>query len=127
MSYTKLQAHHTRHTATGVQVSTFSVTVQLADETVDIPIPFLPISDNLGVAPVMEHGANDGNTIRVDLSRWQPICLRDGEARCLPLELGQADAVTITRAFDADPTTTWNDSRTAVETWTETYEAGTQQ
>lgn len=125
MSYTQLQAHYVRQEHGGLNVGSVSVTVQLADgDTVVLPIPFLPINDQIGVAPVMEHGVNDGSTVRVDFSRWQPICLRDGDAGCVPLVAGdQGEAVRLARAFDADPATSWKDSPSGVEAWRQSYDA----
>lgn len=125
MSYTQLQAHFLRQVPGGVSVSNLTATVKLADgNTVVFPIPFMPINDELGVSPVIEHTTADGSTLRVDFSQWQPICLRDGEAGCLPIAArDQAEAVKLTRAFDADPATSWNDSPSAVQAWRQTYTA----
>ncbi|MEV6644553.1 hypothetical protein [Amycolatopsis sp. NPDC051371] len=117
MSYIKLEAHYTIHISGGVHIGAVNLTTVLAgDLTVDMPIPFLALTDTLAVFPSIEA---DGDTaMRIDFTHWSPLRYGAAGAARFPFALtSQELAVRVARAFDADPAVDWSDTRERIEAW----------
>lgn len=114
-SYIRLEAHYLENVPGGVRVGAFSMPIEVGtDMKVDFPAPFVAIGGGLAVAPQVEV---DGVALRIDLTRWAPM--RTGPAGGMwPFNIAPQDlAIRITRAFDADRSTTWQDSSDAIAAW----------
>lgn len=117
MSYIKPEAHYTIHHGRGVHIGAVSLTTVLAgDLTVDMPIPFVALTDTLAVCPSIEA---DGDTaMRIDFTNWAPLRYGAAGAARFPFRLNsQALAVRVARAFDADPAIDWSDTPERIEAW----------
>ncbi|MEV6878636.1 hypothetical protein [Amycolatopsis sp. NPDC051128] len=117
MTYIKLESHYTIHHARGVHVGAVNLTTVLAgDLTVDMPIPFLALTDTLAVCPSIKP---DGDTaMRIDFINWSPLRYGAAGAARFPFSLNsQALAARVARAFDADPAIDWSDTSERIEAW----------
>lgn len=115
--YTKLDGFYTEQLPDGVGVGGVSMTQQLGNgTTVEFLSPFLPIGNGLAILPAM---APDGKTeLRIDFALWSPARVGAGKATALLMITADQDtAVRIARAFDADPTTSWDDPPPVVADW----------
>jgi hypothetical protein len=119
MSYTKLLGCINKDFDGGVATigmhRTFTFT--FTDGTVfEVAVPFLPIGGNLVITPKFAVN-DDDKTLTVDLTRWCPGIVSEQLVTALPVDCGQATAVRVTRAYDADPTTSWTDPVSKVSAW----------
>ncbi|MBB5852512.1 hypothetical protein ACFQ05_04425 [Amycolatopsis umgeniensis] len=122
MPYIKLTGHYSEQTPGGVYIGHINMTVRLGNGvTVELPLPFVPLGSHLGVAPVVEPG--EAGSVRLDFTRWTPVSYGDVTAR-FPFNFDRQDmAVKVTRAFDNDPATNWNDDQGQIMTWLRTWGA----
>lgn len=115
-SYIRLEAHYVESVpGGGIRVGAFNMPLEVGtDMKVDFPAPFVAIGGGLAVAPAVEA---DGVALRIDLTLWAPM--RTGPAGAMfPFSFAPQDlAIRITRAFDADRGTTWQDSSDAIAAW----------
>ncbi|WP_219414154.1 hypothetical protein [Pseudonocardia nigra] len=120
-AYIKFEGYFTEHIRNGVSVGCPTAMVRLGnDTTVEIPRPFIAIGNNLGITPAIEP---DGETsLRIDVTRWSPLRYGHPITAGFPFNFaGQELAVRVTRAFDADPNTSWRDPATAIRLWLRTW------
>ncbi len=114
-SHLTLTGHFVNQVPGGIATGSFDVAFNLAECTVQIPLLLTLLENDLAVGPFLTQDGD--NALRIDLERWTPIVLRAPGTR-FPFWLpGQALAVRVCRAFDADRTTTWQDSPKQVEAW----------
>jgi hypothetical protein len=121
MSYIKLHGYFTKSIPDGIATGTVSSTVVLKNgDTVEIPLPFVPTSDTVGVAPNFELSGDAG--IRLDFTRWIPVRTGTDLTAGFPMYFtDQALAVKIGRAFEDDPTTSWRDPAEVIQAWVQTW------
>jgi hypothetical protein len=115
--FMKLEGHYIEQTPKGFGVGSISTTITLGNgTTVEMPIPLIPIGNNLAVTPAL---TADGDTgVRVDFSRWTPTRYGRAGAALFPRWYAdQSIAVKVCRAFDADPTVSWDSPLDAIHAW----------
>lgn len=113
----KLVAHYAKRTGASFDFGTTESTFVFDDGlTVQIPTPFLAISDELGITPaVVKDGAA---ALRIDLTRWSPMRYGARGSHGFPFVFtGQDAAAKVCRAFDADPRTDWRQTVGEIEAW----------
>ncbi len=121
MSYIKLHSHYTNDFPDGVHVGAIGMSTKLGNGTaVELPIPFIPISHNLGIAPGM---VPDGQTaLRIDFTRWAPVRYGRDLVTQFPFHFTtQEMAVKVARAFDTDPATHWRSGFDEIDAWLRTW------
>jgi hypothetical protein len=112
-----LESHYTERTANGFACGTTATTLTLTNGlTVQMPHPFLPIGNELGISPTI---TPDGeNAVGINLARWSPIRFSPRGVYGFPFDFGtQAVAVQVCRAFDADPRMTWQHTPDEIGQW----------
>lgn len=122
MSYIKLTGHYNEQVPGGVYTGFINLTLPLGNSaTVELPLPFMPLGNNLGIAPMsMPDGAS---SVRFDFSRWSPVSYGRVTAR-FPFSFdGQEMAVKVARAFHADQATSWRDTPDQITAWLRTWGA----
>lgn len=122
-SYIKMDGHYTEPVAGGVSVGYIRRTLILGNGgTVEFPLPFIPIGNDVGIAPlVMPDGANE---LRINLAYWSPVHYGRDVVALFPFNFSdQTTAVKVARAFDADPTTSWRASNEAITAWLRSWGA----
>lgn len=110
MSFVNLKSFYVSHGAGGASVANLALTIRLGDgTTVDFPVPFIPVDDTLAITPLIQMAGE--SAVRVDLAGWAPARYGADQSHGFPCAFySQELAVTVGRAFDADPTTSWRDS-----------------
>jgi hypothetical protein len=113
----KLVAHYATRTREGFGFGTAESTFIFdGGLTVQVPTPFVPISDELAVTPAI---AKDGaDALRIDLTSWSPLRYGPRGTHGFPFTFqGQEGAAKVCRAFDADPRMSWQHTTGEIETW----------
>jgi hypothetical protein len=121
MSYLKVVGHYVRQSPNRVSVGNIGLTITLGNQTtVEFPVPFVPIDNRLGIAPVI---APNGETkLEIDFSRWSPVRTGPDVVAVFPMNFtDQSLAVKVGRAFDADPATSWTDPVPSISNWLRTW------
>jgi hypothetical protein len=114
-NHLKLTGHIVSHVPGGISTGSFDVAFDLAECTVQIPLPLTLLENDLAVSPFVTQDGD--NALRIDLERWWPIVLRTPATR-FPFWLpGHALAVRVCRDFDTDRTTSWQDGPDQIKAW----------
>lgn len=117
MSYTKLHSHKAVPAPEGLAVVNMTARFTLGSgHIVEVPIPYLPIGGDLVLTPFM--AAEGESNIRIDTTRWSPGYIGAKASVRFPLNFGSEEvAIRVGRAFDADPTTSWDDKMAEMIEW----------
>jgi hypothetical protein len=121
-AFLKLHAYTTEQSDGGVCITGISRTFMFNDGiAMDVPIPFLPIGNDLVLTPQVD--VDGDQTLRVNLTLWCPGTASPRLVASLPVHCDQATAVRVARAYDADPATSWTDPASTVATWLSAWAA----
>lgn len=112
----QLTAHVVEPNPVGIRITAPTADYVLGDgTTINLPVPFMPAAGPLVITPEI---ALDGEAgLRLDFTRWSPMRLGADGGRFPFTFTGQALAIRIGRAYDADPTTTWRYDVPAAARW----------
>ena len=117
MTFLKLDAHYVHQNSDGLHIGAIGLTIALGDgTTVQIPTPFVPIGNDLGIAPAVV--ADGATALRIDFAQWTPVRYGRDIVAAFPYRFPrQETAVVVARAFDADPATHWRSDTAAMTAW----------
>jgi hypothetical protein len=116
-THLKLEAHYTERTGGSFSFGTTEMTFAFGSGlTVQMPIPFLPIGEELGIVPAIT--VDGDSALRLDFTRWSPLRYGFRGVHGFPFTFtGQEFAAKVCRAFDADLQMTWRHTNAEIEAW----------
>lgn len=97
-----------------------SLTLPVGDDTVRMPLPFLPVGVGLAIFPLIT--PTEGGGFHCDMTRWVPgkLSTQDHDTR-LPIHAERTVAIHAALAFEADSSTRWTDSAADKTAWLRTW------